>query len=257
MITSINNPSVKNIVALQSKSKARKEQGVFLVEGPKMVSEIPEGLLKELYVSEEFKADGQYKELLKNKKYELVSGKVFREISDTQTPQGILAVVCQQNYTLDMILRKKDIHLLLLEDIQDPGNLGTMLRTGEGAGVTGVIMSKGCVDLYNPKVIRSTMGAIYRVPFLYTEDFYGVITKIKEICKVYAAHLKAKQCYDKYNYKAPTAILIGNESKGLKEETAALADILIKIPMLGKVESLNAAVAAALLMYEVYRQRRN
>ncbi|MCI9540333.1 MAG: RNA methyltransferase [Lachnospiraceae bacterium] len=257
MITSINNPSVKNIVALQSKSKARKEQGVFLVEGPKMVSEIPEGLLKELYVSEEFKADGQYKELLKNKKYELVSGKVFREISDTQTPQGILAVVCQQNYTLDMILRKKDIHLLLLEDIQDPGNLGTMLRTGEGAGVTGVIMSKGCVDLYNPKVIRSTMGAIYRVPFLYTEDFYGIITKIKEICKVYAAHLKAKQYYDKYNYKAPTAILIGNESRGLKEETAALADILIKIPMLGKVESLNAAVAAALLMYEVYRQRRN
>lgn len=257
MITSINNPSVKNIVALQSKSKSRKEQGVFLVEGPKMVSEIPEGLLKELYVSEEFKADGQYKELLKNKKYELVSGKVFREISDTQTPQGILAVVCQQNYTLDMILRKKDIHLLLLEDIQDPGNLGTMLRTGEGAGVTGVIMSKGCVDLYNPKVIRSTMGAIYRVPFLYTEDFYGVITKIKEICKVYAAHLKAKQYYDKSNYKAPTAILIGNESRGLKEETAALADILIKIPMLGKVESLNAAVAAALLMYEVYRQRRN
>ena len=257
MITSINNPSVRKIMALQSKNKIRKEQGVFLVEGPKMVSEIPEGFLQELYVSEEFKADGPYKELLKNKKYELVSGKVFREMSDTQTPQGILAVVRQQSYTLDAMLKTADPHILLLEDIQDPGNLGTMLRTGEGAGITGVIMSKGCVDIYNPKVIRATMGSIYRVPFFYTEDFYKIITEIRKICNVYAAHLKAEQSYDQYNYKVATAILIGNEAKGLKEETVAFADKLVKIPMLGKVESLNAAVAAALLMYEVYRQRRN
>lgn len=257
MITSVNNPSVKNIIALQKKGKLRKEQAVFLVEGPKMVSEIPAGFLRELYVSEEVEASGQFDDLLKNKKYELVNSKVFREMSDTQTPQGILAVVSQHHSTLEDILKTIPSHLLLLEDIQDPGNLGTMLRAGEGAGITGIVMSKGCVDIYNPKVIRSTMGSVYRVPFVYTDDFYGTILEIKKSCKVYAAHLKGEYAYDKGDYTGNTAMIIGNEARGIREETAALADTLIKIPMEGQVESLNAAVAASILMYEVYRQRRS
>lgn len=256
MITSTNNPSVKNMIALQKKGKLRREQEVFLVEGPKMVSEIPEGCLKELYVSEEFDAGEQWAELLKGRRYELVSAKVFREMSDTQTPQGILAVVKQQHSELSQLLTGENAHLLLLEDIQDPGNLGTMLRAGEGAGITGVVMSKGCVDIYNPKVIRSTMGSVYRVPFVYTDDFHGAIREIKKSCKVYAAHLKGEYYYDKGDYTGATAMIIGNEARGIREETAALADTLIKIPMEGQVESLNAAVAASILMYEVYRQRR-
>lgn len=256
MITSINNPSVKNVMALQKKARLRKEQNVFLVEGPKMVSEIPEGWLKELYVSEEFEAGG-CTEFLKHHPYELVSGRVFREMSDTQTPQGILAVVNQRHCTLADILQTAPSLLLLLEDIQDPGNLGTMLRAGEGAGITGVVMSKGCVDIYNPKVIRSTMGSIYRVPFVYTEDFHGAIREIKKTAAVFAAHLKGEYYYDKGSYTGNTALIIGNEARGLREETAALADTLVKIPMEGQVESLNAAVAASILMYEVYRQRRN
>lgn len=256
MITSTNNQAVKNIIALQKKAKLRREQKVFLVEGPKMVSEIPEGFLKELYVSEEFETSGQHADLLKNRKYELVSDKVFREMSDTQTPQGILAIVRKQETTLSDILRKEPMQLLLLEDIQDPGNLGTMLRAGEGAAVTGVVMSKGCVDIYNPKVIRSTMGSVYRVPFVYTDDFRGTVSEIKKSCKVYAAHLKGEYFYDEGDYIGNTAMIIGNEAKGIQEETAALADTLIKIPMEGQVESLNAAVAASILMYEVYRQRR-
>ncbi len=256
MITSTNNPSVKNIIALQKKGKLRREQDVFLVEGSKMVSEIPEGFLKELYVSEEFDAGEQWAELLKGRRYELVSAKVFREMSDTQTPQGILAVVRQRHNELSELLNGKNAHLLLLEDIQDPGNLGTMLRAGEGAGITGVVMSKGCVDIYNPKVIRSTMGSVYRVPFVYTDDFHGAIREIKKSCKVYAAHLKGEYYYDKGDYTGATAMIIGNEARGIREETAALADTLIKIPMEGQVESLNAAVAASILMYEVYRQRR-
>ena len=256
MITSTNNPSVKNMIALQKKGKLRREQDVFLVEGPKMVSEIPEGFLKELYVSEEFDAGEQWAELLKGRRYELVSAKVFGEMSDTQTPQGILAVVRQRHSELSELLAVENPHLLLLEDIQDPGNLGTMLRAGEGAGITGVVMSKGCVDIYNPKVIRSTMGSIYRVPFVCTDDFHGAIREIKKSCEVYAAHLKGEYYYDKGDYTGGTAMIIGNEAKGIREETASLADTLIKIPMEGQVESLNAAVAASILMYEVYRQRR-
>ena len=146
---------------------------------------------------------------------------------------------------------------MVLEELQDPGNLGTILRTGEGAGVTGIILSKGCVDIYNSKVIRSTMGTVFRVPFMYTEDLPGTINKIKETCTVYAAYLKgSRYAYDECDYVKGTAFVIGNEAKGLTEEIAELADERIIIPMQGQVESLNAAVAASILMYEGYRQRR-
>lgn len=138
----------------------------------------------------------------------------------------------------------------VLEDIQDPGNLGTIFRTGEGAGVTGIIMSKGTVDIFNPKTIRSTMGSVYRIPFVYEEDLASVIRQLKKAnVSVYAAHLKGTKNYNEIKY-ADTAFLIGNEGNGLKDETAALADEYIKIPMSGQVESLNVAVATALLMYE-------
>lgn len=146
---------------------------------------------------------------------------------------------------------------MVLEDIQDPGNLGTILRAAEGAGVTGILMSGGCVDIYNPKVIRSTMGSIYRVPFAYTPDLRGTLCGWKERgIALYAAHLSGEKSYDEERYTGPSAFLIGNEGQGLTEETAALADRYIRIPMLGQVESLNAGVASAILMYEAARQRR-
>ena len=147
--------------------------------------------------------------------------------------------------------------LLVLENLQDPGNLGTMMRTAEGAGVTGVLLSRGCVDIYNPKTIRSTMGSIYRVPFLYTDDLLGDMDRLHEKGIVtYAAHLKGKGFYDEESYKGPTAFLIGNEGNGLTDELSEKAKQYIKIPMEGQLESLNAAVAAAILMYEASRQRR-
>lgn len=256
MITSIENPAVKNIIALREKGKLRREKGLFLAEGPKMVSEIPEGYLEKLYVSEEFEAEG-HTALLVGKQYELVSGRIFSKISDTQTPQGILAVVRQRRSTLEELLCAEKLHILMLEDIQDPGNLGTILRTSEGAGVTGVVASRGCADIYSPKTVRSTMGAVYRVPFVCVENFHNAVEQVKKRCSVYAAHLQGKCWYDEGDYTGNTAILIGNESKGLREETAALADTWIKIPMMGRAESLNAATAASILTYEVYRQRRN
>ena len=192
-------------------------------------------------------------------KPEVVSDEVFARMSDTQSPQGVLAVLKQPGYTLEQILDsgKKAPLLLLLEHLQDPGNLGTILRSAEGAGVSGVILSADSVDLFNPKVVRSTMGAIFRLPFFYPENFLQTIGEIKKKgIRVFAADLEGSRDYDLEDYTAPSAFLIGNESRGLSEEAKALADRRIFIPMEGKLESLNAAVSAAVLVYEGARQRR-
>lgn len=222
-----------------------------------MVQETPAERLKKLYVTEGFY--NKYKEMLpQGAKPELVSDVVFSYMSDTKTPQGVLAVIEQMNYTLEQILNAENPHILVLDNLQDPGNLGTIFRTAEAAGVNGIILSKDCVDIYNPKTIRSTMGAIYRMPFVYVEDVISVIGQMKEKgISVYAAHLDGKQSYDKENYQKGTAFLIGNEGNGLREEVAKEADIWVQIPMAGEVESLNAAIAAAVLMFEVSRQRRS
>lgn len=259
MITSSGNAQIKNVIALQKKSKARNEQDVFVVEGIKMFTELPRERIVSVFVSESFLGENEQRKMLEGVKYECVSDKVFKEISDTFTPQGILAVVKQYHYSFDDLMNnaKKAPMLMVLEELQDPGNLGTILRTGEGAGITGVIMSKGCVDIYNSKVIRSTMGTVFRVPFMYTDDLPEVIQIIKEKCTVYAAYLKGSRYkYDECDYTKGTAFIIGNEAKGLSAEIAGLADERIIIPMQGQVESLNAAVAASILMYEGYRQRR-
>lgn len=260
MITSTSNARVKELVQLQKKSKVRNEQGVFLVEGVKMYQEIPQEQLVKIYVSETF-ADKQKEEInrLKDRrKLEYLSDHVFQYVSDTKTPQGILCVVRQSTYCLEDILEAEDAHLLVLDNLQDPGNLGTILRTAEGAGVTGIIISKESVDIYNPKVIRSTMGSIYRVPFVYVEDLKEAIAKVKAHgIFTYAAHLDGKNSYDKEDYTKKTAFLIGNEGNGLRKEIADLADTWIRIPMQGQVESLNAAIATSVLMFETARQRRN
>lgn len=190
-------------------------------------------------------------------KMEIVGDSVFKQISDTQTPQGIMAVIEMPHYELADLLDGDRTHLLILEGIQDPGNLGTMLRTGEGAGITGVIMNSQTVDLYNPKTVRSTMGSLYRMPYYISDDLEGTINLLKEKgVKLYAAHLKGTLSYDEPEYTRACGFMIGNEGNGLSDQIADMADTYIKIPMEGKVESLNAAISATLLMYECNRQRR-
>ena len=255
MITSTSNIQVKELLRLQKKSREREKEGVFIVEGPRMAEEIPRERIVKLYVSESFQAKC-VKE--KNDRFiqeaEVMSDTVFAHVSDTKTPQGILAVVRRMEYTAEDILGETP-HVLVLENIQDPGNLGTIFRTAEAAGATGIVLSKDCVDLYNPKVIRSTMGAIFRVPFVVTDDLPQVVEQLKQKgISVYAGHLKGDVFY-KQDYRNGSAFLIGNEGNGLTDEITALADHKIKIPMKGKVESLNAAVSATILMYETMRQR--
>lgn len=256
MITAASNKKVKNLVNLIQKAKARREQDVFITEGVKMFLEADPDKIKEVYVSESFFEKGIAKEKIEQCDYEILSDELFKKVSDTQTPQGVLCVMKQYHYGLEDLFQKENPLLLILEDIQDPGNLGTMVRTAEGAGVDGIIMTKGTVDIYNPKTIRSTMGSVYRMPFFYTDDLLDVMKKLQEKnVKLYAAHLKGNQFYHQMDFQGATAFLIGNEGNGLKDETADAADVYMKIPMEGKVESLNAAVASVILMYEAARQR--
>ena len=257
MITSTSNQQVKRLLQLQKKSKARNEEKVFVVEGLRMFAEVPKKSVERVYISETLYNKKKQELNLQDFPYEILSDNVFERVSDTQTPQGILCVVKQPEYNLQELLKKENPHFVVLDNLQDPGNLGTIVRTAEGAGVDAVFMSKDCVDIYNPKTIRSTMGSIYRVPFIYIEDIPNLLDVFKQNgIQSYAAHLDGKNAYDQENYKEGTAILIGNEGNGLREEVWKNADVLVRIPMCGQVESLNAAIAASVLMFEVFRQRR-
>lgn len=257
MITSASNAQIKNLIQLQKKGKARREQDVFVAEGIKMYREAPKELVERVYISKSFSEREEAAELLDCRNLEIVEDRIFQAAADTKTPQGILAVIRRQHYTLQQVTAGKAPMLMVLENLQDPGNLGTILRTGEGAGVTGIILSADTVDIYNPKTIRSTMGSIYRMPFCYAENLGQVIGELKRRrITVYAAHLKGTKDYDAPDYRKGCGFLIGNEGNGLTEELAAQADEYIRIPMCGRVESLNAAVASAVLMYEAFRQRR-
>lgn len=257
MITSPTNQRVKHITALIQKSKVRKEEKLFIVEGPRMFVEAPKSWMKEVYISESFQKKGAFANELAQIPHEVLSDDVFQRVSDTKTPQGILCVLKQPSYTLEDLFTKENPLFVVLEDIQDPGNLGTIFRAGEGAGIQGVIMSHNTADVFNPKVIRSTMGSIYRMPFLYVDDLCSTIRELQDKkLMVYAAHLENSVWYDAPDYTQGTAFLIGNEGNGLKRETADAADSYIKIPMEGQVESLNAAIATSVLMYEAARQRR-
>ena len=237
MITSTSNAKVKRLVNLKKKKKFRDEEGVFLVEGIRMFREVPKDRLVEVYASEEFwhRERKAVEQVLAGTKVqpEILADFVFEYVSDTKTPQGILCLVRQKQYSITEIVKEKGGELpllLVLDQIQDPGNLGTIVRTAEGAGVTGIVMSQDCVD---------------------------EVKQMKEagIC-TYAAHLEGKNSYDEEDYRKASAFLIGNEGNGLRDEVAEQAQVYIRIPMKGQVESLNAAVATAILTFEAARQRR-
>lgn len=254
MITSLSNQKIKNVMQLISSAKARREQGKYVVEGNKMFLEAPERYLQEIFVSESFEKSDEGKKSLSSKKYEVVSDQIFKKMSDTVTPQGVLCVLLKPEYEIKEIFEKQRVRILVLEGVQDPGNLGTMLRTSEAAGFDLILADKNTVDVYNPKVIRSTMGSVYRVPVIYTDNLIGKLLELKDMgIKAYAAHLKGEKSFREVEYADKCAILIGNEGKGLSDEISDKADVLVKIPMEGKVESLNAAVAAAIMMFETGR----
>lgn len=261
LITSSNNPVIKEIKALKSR-KIREKKKLFFIEGIRIVEEAfnEEADIVTLFLSEQFMVKDEatiFLNMIEERKlaYYIVSEKLFKEISDTETPQGIMAIIRIKEAKLDEIINQ-DSSLIILDKIQDPGNIGTIIRTADAAGFDGIIISKGCVDVYNPKVVRSTMGSIFRMPFYYSEKFEDTINVIKNRgIKLIAAHLKGDKNYFEFDLTGGTAIIIGNEANGISDDIAALADSLVLIPMIGRTESLNASVAASLLIYEVLRQK--
>ena len=256
MITSTSNEKIKHVALLIKSAKARREEGAFVVEGERIASEVPQDILEECFVTEDRIVEGGIRDVFP---YDVtptvVSEAVFKKMSDTKSPQGILCVCRKRTVPLEELLAsKKDgpLKLLVLERIQDPGNLGTMIRTAEGAGFDAIIADEGTADVYNPKVTRSTMGSLFRIPVIYTSDLLYAADMLKDhSVTIYAAHLNGETDYRKARYGDRVAFLIGNEGNGLSDEISGRADMLVKIPMQGKLESLNAAVAAALLMYNV------
>lgn len=257
MISSTSNPQVKRLAQLQKKSKTRNEENVFIVEGIRMFAEVPKNRVEKVYISESLYNKKKQELNLNGMPFEILSDSVFQHVSDTKTPQGVMCVVKQKHYNIEDLLKIENPHFMVLDNLQDPGNLGTIVRTAEGAGVDAVFLSKESVDIFNPKTIRSTMGSIYRMPVLYVDDLLELLDIFqKKGIKSYAAHLEGKNSYDQESYVGGTAILIGNEGNGLRDEVSQKADIWVQIPMKGQVESLNAAIAASVLMFEVARQRR-
>lgn len=259
MITSRANSQLKQIVRLLKKRSDRAEEGLFVIEGRKMffevLSQAPELLSKAYWAQSALAAlSAEERAAAEACPHEEVADDVFDSVAETVTPQGVIALVKMRGQTPEQIA-EGGRRLLLLETLQDPGNLGTILRTAEAAGF-GVILSADSADAYAPKVVRATMGAIFRVPFAYAEHFPETLEKLKERgYTLYAAHLQGSVPYDEPDYAGPVGIMIGNEGNGLSDEVTAIADKRVRIPMEGEAESLNAAVAAAVLMYEVKRHR--
>ncbi|MBR1914041.1 MAG: RNA methyltransferase [Lachnospiraceae bacterium] len=233
---------IKEVRALCERGSSRRKTGLFVTEGERIYREIPPEDIVSTYVSESYKKEHPgtaYDYVLKDSE--------FLKLADTKHPQGILAVVKQRQYRIEDLL-SGDLYIIL-ESLQDPGNLGTIIRTAEAAGASAVIMNKGCTDIYSPKVVRSTMGSIFRLPFVYVERLEETINDMKRAgITVYAAALSGKSLPD-IKLAERRAFVIGNEGNGLTEEILQLADERISIPMAGKVESLNAAVSAAILLY--------
>ena len=186
----------------------------------------------------------------------MISNDNLLQIAQTETSQGVIAIAEQKEYVLSQIdLENKFCFLVLLDSVQDPGNVGTIIRTAEAAGANGVILSKGCVDVYNSKTIRSSMGAIFNIPVVKTQNLKDTVDFLKKKgVRIFATDVKAKEQHFNVRYSGKSAILLGNEAQGLKSDIISKADEKIKIPIMGKSESINVATAASVVIYERVRQ---
>lgn len=260
-ITSSQNPLIKEIKTLYKK-KGRLKSRAFIIEGIKMVEEALENSYPIRYIiyteglsktkdGEIFLAKiGHLKNLI------FVPNNIFREISDTDNPQGILAIANIQEKNIEEVHQIERPFLIYLDEIQDPGNMGTIIRTADAFKADGIIMTEGCVDPYNPKVVRATMGSIFRVPIYIGLSGINDLQILKDKgISIYSTSLEGSNPIYEVDYNKGFIFVIGNESNGVSKEIQDLSTELIKIPMPGKAESLNAGVAASIIMYEVMKQR--
>jgi RNA methyltransferase, TrmH family len=255
----IQDPSQAEIkgVAKLTKKEARSETGLFLLEGPQGLKEALERpkLIEKLFATESF--EEKYPDMISRARdarvsVNLVSDSVPKELSDTTTPQGVVAVCQQFHVSLDDVIASKPTLVAFLAQIRDPGNAGTVLRAADAAGADAVIFSKGSVDIYNPKVVRSTTGSMFHLPFVIEAEIQSSLEKFKQAgLSVLAADVAGDSLstIPSTDLAKPTMWLFGNEAWGLEPEVSALADKLVQVPIFGAAESLNLATAASVCMY--------
>lgn len=255
-IESAQNRLVKRLHGLKLRKNREKEQ-VFVAEGIRFVEEIPAEWPVECYVvSAEYASAYDLAGLERRGEVYVLTDSLFASVAETENPQGILAVCGRKEYDITEMMERRNAFFLMAEEMNDPGNLGTVIRTADACGVNAVFLSKGSVDLYNPKTLRATMGSVFHIPVFQNISLDEMAMELREKgIPLYAAHLQGRQYPYSLNLRRACAFLIGNEARGLSEEAAALCDSYVKIPMPGQAESLNASVAAAVLLYEVVRQR--
>lgn len=263
-ITSPNNELLKNIRKLHSRS-GREKLGLFLLEGETLLSEAAS---KQLAVQAVVISEGVWKagvsslfqdsiaRLPASCKLYLVADEEFRQLSTTSTPTTVIAVAKQLSYQADDLFKSKPPLVIIADSIQDPGNLGTIFRTALASGVSGIILSKGTVDHFNPKVVRSAMGALFTVPFISNISN----NQILDLCKHYDISLHALDAQGTIPYWQadlinPCAIILGNEGQGLSPELLEQSDSIIAIPMKPESESLNVAISGAVILFESFKQR--
>ncbi len=258
-ITSKDNEFIKHIKKLKDK-KYRNMSNEYVIEGINLVVEAirEKAPIKQIVLCDDCERNEVIPKdiMYEIAKYECVyvTQNIFKYVSEVQTPQGILAIVEKTDTNIE-IDYTQDI-IIALDDVQDPGNLGTILRTVDSIGLTQILVSKGTADTYNPKVVRSTMGAIFRVKIIECEDLKQILKETKKHkFKIVVSSLQTENTIYDINYHKKV-VIIGNEANGVEKEIQEFADEKIKIPMLGKAESLNVSVATGIILYEYVRQNR-
>lgn len=250
IIESNQNKIIKEVNSLKAK-KERDKTGLFILEGKRLVDEIPNSWeIKYLLKAESYSEDINFENVY------TVKDSLFEKISETVNPQGILAVCHIKEFDVTNVDYSNSPFFVVLENVTDPGNMGTLIRAADAAGADGIFLSKGCVDIYNPKVIRATMGSIFHLPIYRNLNLMDLMEDFKNNnVKTLAAHLKGTSTPYKVDMTTACAVIIGNEANGLSDEISEIASDLVKIPMPGKAESMNAGIAGGILIYEAVRQR--
>ena len=255
VITSVQNARIKHVVALQQKSSLRREEGLFVVEGQR---EIEHCFACGYEIVELFTVDGLRftDDYAKGLSPTVVSPQVYEKMAYRGSTEGVIAVAKTRSHSLqDLQFKNEHPLVVVLESVEKPGNLGAILRTAEAAGIDAVIVCDPLTDLYNPNLIRASIGGVFCVPTAVC-DSKACIAFLKERgIRILTAQLQDSYEYYDYDMRRATAIVMGTESTGLTDQWRKAADVHIRIPMLGRLDSLNVSVSAAILMYEAVRQR--
>lgn len=258
VISSKDNSLIKNIIKLNKSAKYRREQELFVAEGLRICEDaMLSGVeITNLIITEN--AFNKYQDKIErlssySKSVSMVNNVIFSLLSDTKSPQGVLCVIktLDKANVFDKI--KCNGKILALDNIQDPTNMGTILRTAEAVGIDGIVMSSDCCDVYSPKVVRGSMGAVFRIPYIIVESVSQFLKANTDLASYAAVVDSAAEKVTDIKFSSPCVVAVGNEGNGLKKETILACDKRITVPMAGRAESLNAAVAASILMWEMIK----